>query len=98
MLDQVMSKLTNRCLIALISDLFVDLDELRDVLARLRHSRHDLIVFQVLDREEERFGFEDAAPFEGLEGEAALRIDPRALAARRTSRSSRRNTAPARRR
>jgi len=78
-LDQVMSKLTNRCLIALVSDLFFDLDELRDALAHLRHSRHDLIVFQVLDREEERFGFEDAAPFEGLEGEAALRIDPRAL-------------------
>ena len=36
-------------------------------------------MFQTLDREEERFGFEDAAPFEGMEGEAAIRIDPRSL-------------------
>ncbi|MFN9991867.1 MAG: DUF58 domain-containing protein [Phycisphaerales bacterium] len=78
-IDQTLSTLTNRCLIALISDLFVDLDELREALARVRHARHDLIVFQVLDREEERFSFEDSAPFEGLEGEAAVRVDPRAL-------------------
>lgn len=79
MMDQTLGKLTNRCIVGLISDLFFDLDELRETLAHLRHSRHDLIVFQTLDREEERFGFEDAAPFEGLEGEAAIRIDPRSL-------------------
>ncbi|MFZ4573109.1 MAG: DUF58 domain-containing protein [Phycisphaerales bacterium] len=79
MLEQAVGKLNNRCLVALISDLFFDLDELRETVAQLRHARHDLIVFQVLDREEERFGFEDAAPFLGLEGEPAIRIDPRAL-------------------
>jgi hypothetical protein len=35
----------------------------------------------VLDREERDFDFADTAPFEGLEGEARLRIDPRALRA-----------------
>ncbi len=79
MMDQALGKLTNRCIVGLISDLFFDLDELRETLAHLRHARHDLIVFQTLDREEERFGFEDAAPFEGMEGEAAIRIDPRSL-------------------
>ena len=36
------------CLIALISDLFVDPEELRTALARIRHRRHDVIVMQVM--------------------------------------------------
>lgn len=77
--DQVLGKVGNRCLVALLSDLFVDLEDYRDALARLKHSGHDLMVFQILDRAEERFDFTDAAPFEGMEGEPALRVDPRSL-------------------
>jgi uncharacterized protein (DUF58 family) len=77
--DQVLGKVTNRCLIAIISDFFVDLPDYREALAHFKHAGHDLMIFQVLDRNEEEFGFTDAAPFEGLEGEAALRIDPRSL-------------------
>lgn len=78
-IDQTLAKLSNRCLIVLISDLFTDPDQIRAALARVRHRGHDLIVFQVLDRAELEFDFKDAAPFEGLEGEARLRVDPRAL-------------------
>lgn len=78
-IDQTLGKVSNRCLIALISDLFMDLGDLREGLARLRHAGHDAIVFQIIDRREEEFDFTDAAPFEGLEGEAALRVDPRSL-------------------
>ncbi len=78
-MDQVLGKITNRCLFALISDLFIDIGPLRDAFAQFKHAGHDLLVFQVLDRAEEEFGFTDAAPFEGLEGEPTLRIDPRAL-------------------
>lgn len=78
-IDQILGKVTNRCLFALISDLFLDIDPIRDCLAQMKHAGHDVIVFQVLDRAEEEFAFTDAAPFEGLEGEPALRIDPRAL-------------------
>jgi len=77
--DQVLSKIANRCIIALISDFYIDPEEFRDSLARFKHARHDVLVFQVVDRAEEQFDFADAAPFEGLEGEPALRIDPRAL-------------------
>ncbi|MCX5690384.1 MAG: DUF58 domain-containing protein [Planctomycetota bacterium] len=77
--DQVLGKITNRCIIAIISDFFIDVEEFRDSLARLKHAGHDVLVFQTLDRAEEEFDFADAAPFEGLEGEAALRIDPRSL-------------------
>lgn len=79
--DQALAKLTHRCLLVLISDLFTDPEELRAALARVKHRRHDLILFQVLDQQERSFEFTDAAPFEGLEGEARLRVDPRALRA-----------------
>jgi uncharacterized protein (DUF58 family) len=78
-IDQTLAKLTNRCLLVLISDLFTDPEAIRDAMARVKHRRHDLIVFQVLDKQEKEFLFQDAAPFEGLEGEERLRIDPRAL-------------------
>lgn len=80
-IDQTMAKLTNRCLIALMSDLFTDPEEIRAAMARVKHRGHDLIAFQVLDRAEQEFDFKDAAPFEGLEGEPRLRIDPRSIRA-----------------
>jgi uncharacterized protein (DUF58 family) len=77
--DQVLAKLNNRCLLVVISDLFADPEEVRAALARVKHKRHDLILFQVLDHAEREFDFSDAAPFEGLEGEPRLRIDPRSI-------------------
>lgn len=80
-IDQAISKITNRCLIALISDLYVDPEEFRSALARIRHRRHDLIVFQVIDQRERDFDLTDVAPFVGLEGEPKLKVDPRAVRA-----------------
>ena len=77
--DQAVAKITNRALFVIISDLFDDVESIRKALARLRHRRHDVILLQTLDREELRFGFTQPAPFEGLEDEGRLRIDPRAL-------------------
>jgi uncharacterized protein (DUF58 family) len=78
-LDQALAKVTNRCIIVLISDFFHDAAALRAALARIRHAGHDLIAFQVLDQAELTFDFKDTAPFEGLEGEEKIKIDPRAL-------------------
>jgi len=77
--DQMLAKLNNRCLLVMISDFFEDPSAIRAALARCRHRRHDAILVQVVDRREETFDFRDAAPFEGLEGEARLRLDPRAI-------------------
>ena len=52
------------CIFVLISDLFTDPEQVRAAMARIKHRRHDLIVFQVLDRAEQSFDFADAAPFE----------------------------------
>lgn len=77
--EQVVARTSNRCLVVLISDLFEDPETVRTALARFRHRRHDAILFQILDHQERRFEFDDTAPFEGLEGEPVLRVDPRAL-------------------
>ena len=77
--DQMLAKVTNRCLIAIISDFFVDPDQIRAAFARVRHRGHDLIAFQVVDRDEVEFDFTQTTPFVGLEGEPMLRVDPRAL-------------------
>ncbi|MEM1330906.1 MAG: DUF58 domain-containing protein [Planctomycetota bacterium] len=78
-IDQVLGTVTNRCLLVLVSDMFEEPERLRAALARVRHRRHDLIAFQVNDRSETEFDFRDAAPFEGLEGEGRLRVDPRSV-------------------
>ncbi|MBX3365656.1 MAG: DUF58 domain-containing protein [Phycisphaeraceae bacterium] len=80
-IEQTLAKITNRCLLVIISDFFVELEQLRAALARVRHRRHDMIAMQVLDRQELAFDFAHASPFEGLEGESRVRIDPRAIRA-----------------
>ncbi|MCC6425240.1 MAG: DUF58 domain-containing protein [Phycisphaerales bacterium] len=78
-MDQALASVSNRCLIALVSDFFMDLGELEDAVARLRHRRHDVIAFQILDRAELEFDFTEPAPFEGLEEEGRIKLDPRAI-------------------
>jgi len=78
-IDQTLGKLTNRCLIALVSDCFEDPAALRAALARIRHRGHDLILFQIVDDAERTLSYDTPAIFEGLEGEAPLKVDPRAI-------------------
>jgi len=77
--EQVLGKVQNRALFVIISDFFDDVESIRQALARFRHRRHDVVLMQTLDRQEMRFEFAQPAPFEGLEDEGKLRIDPRAL-------------------
>jgi len=77
--DEVLSKITNRALFVVISDLFDDRESIRQALARFKHRRHDVIVLNTLDRQEMNFDFTQPAPFEGMEQEGRLRIDPRPL-------------------
>ncbi|MCK4872536.1 MAG: DUF58 domain-containing protein [Phycisphaerales bacterium] len=77
--EQVLATTSKRKLIAIISDAFDDPPRIRAALGRVKHGRHDLMLFQVLDRQERMFLFDQPTAFEGLEGEGRLRIDPRAL-------------------
>ena len=77
--EQTLGKVQNRALFIIISDFFDEIESIRGALARFRHRRHDVILMHALDRQELRFDFAQSAPFEGMENEGKLRVDPRAL-------------------
>lgn len=81
-IDQTLGQITNRCIIAIVSDFFMDLTLVREAIARARHARADVMAFQVLDDAELTFRLPDSGgpvAFEGLESEALIRVDPRAI-------------------
>jgi uncharacterized protein (DUF58 family) len=77
--DQMLAKITNRCLVGIVSDFFDDPENVRAALARMKHRGHDVMLFQTIDPRELTFDFADGSVFEGLEGEARLRVEPRAI-------------------
>lgn len=77
--EQTLAKVTNRALIVVLSDFLMPVAELREALARFRHRHHDVVLLQILDRRELRFDLDDPAPFEGLEGEGRVQVDPAAI-------------------
>ncbi len=79
LMDRMVAKLNRRSLLVLISDLFDEPGALERGLAKLYHSRHDVIILQVLDHEELTFPFRSPSEFIGLEAEGKLGLDPAAL-------------------
>jgi uncharacterized protein (DUF58 family) len=77
--EQALAAAPGRMLVAVVSDLLGPVETLRKALARCRHGRHDVMLLQTLDRQEIRFELDEPAPFLGLEGEAAVEADPRAI-------------------
>lgn len=80
-IDQTLGKLSNRCLIVVISDFFEEPEAMRTALARVRHRGHDLILFQVIDQAERTLAVDTPALFQGLEGEPPIKVDPRSVRA-----------------
>jgi uncharacterized protein (DUF58 family) len=78
-LDQLAEKLTHRSLIVLLSDFFDDAAGIQKGLRHLRHKKHELMVFQILDPAEIEFPYEDVTLFKGLEERGELLTEPRAL-------------------
>lgn len=79
MLKSVADERSQKGMIILISDFFVDRDQLFKGLDLLRRRGHDVMLFHVLDDEELDFRFTGTTRFEGLEEAGALVCDPRAL-------------------
>jgi uncharacterized protein (DUF58 family) len=67
---EVADRLERRGLVIVLSDFFSDPRSIRTGIARLRHDRHEVILVQVLDRDEEEFPFRRWSRFRGLEGES----------------------------
>ena len=66
-------------MVILVSDLLVDREPLFRGLEMLRHGRHDVLVFHVMDDDELKFPFAGTTRFEGMEELEQLLCDPRAL-------------------
>lgn len=78
-LRRVAEKAASRSMIVLVSDLLVDREPLFRGLEMLRHGRHDVLVFHVMDEDELSFPFAGTTRFEGMEELEQLLCDPRAL-------------------
>jgi uncharacterized protein (DUF58 family) len=72
-------RIVHRSLIMILSDLFDEPADLLAGLKHLRHKRHEVVVFHVLDAAEMDFPFQEATLFRGLEQYPELLTDPRAL-------------------
>ena len=66
-------------MIVIISDFLVDREPLFRGLDMLRHNRHDILLFHVLDEEELTFPFAGTTRFEGMEEIQEVLCDPRSL-------------------
>ncbi len=75
-LHQLADSITRRGMMILISDLLNDPGEVARGLSHLRHMKHDVIVFQVLDDSELTLPFSDMTEFRDSESEARLRVFP----------------------
>ncbi|ADB16989.1 conserved hypothetical protein [Pirellula staleyi DSM 6068] len=66
-LNEIASRLGRREIVIILSDFFTDLDELEPVLQRLRYSKHDVVLMQVMHHDEIAFELDGMVKFVGLE-------------------------------
>ena len=78
-MKRVAETMPARGLVVLFSDLLCDREPLFQGLEMLRHRRHDVMVFHILDDDELTFPFGGMTKFEGMESLPDLLCDPRAL-------------------
>jgi uncharacterized protein (DUF58 family) len=69
-------QITQRALIVIFSDLFIETPDLRSALQHLRFRKHDVVVFHLLDERELDFNFDHPARFVDLEGAESMLVDP----------------------
>ena len=72
-------RIARRALVVILSDLLDDVPDLLAGLKHLRHKRHEIVVFHILDGAELDFPFQEATLFRGLEHYPELLTDPRTL-------------------
>jgi uncharacterized protein (DUF58 family) len=72
-------RIARRGLVFILSDVFDDVEEVQAGLKHLRHKRHEVILWHILDSAEVEFPFQEATLFRGLEQYPELLTDPRSL-------------------
>ncbi len=78
---QLAGQIRSRGMVILFSDLFLDPGDLAKALNQFRIRRHEVIVFHVMHSDELEFPFQENTLFRGMEVEAQLHTEPRALRA-----------------
>jgi uncharacterized protein (DUF58 family) len=76
---ELAERLKKRGLVIILSDLFDNVPAMLAGLKHLRHRRHDVVVFHVLDPAELDFPFRETTLFRGMEQMPDVLTDPRAL-------------------
>src|SRR5204862_7880812 len=66
-LNEIAGRMGRREIVMIFSDFFTNLDELEPILQRLRYSRHEVVLFQVMHHDELAFEFDGMIKFMGLE-------------------------------
>ncbi len=78
-LARTASMIKGRAIIIIFSDLLDEPEPMIKAIRLLRHRRHELVLFHVLDPDEIEFPFERLTVFRDLEGPARLLVDPRSI-------------------
>jgi uncharacterized protein (DUF58 family) len=75
-LHDLAERVKRRALVVVVSDFFCDLQPLLDCFQHLRFQKHDLAVFQLLDRAELEFQFDRPLRFVDLESSLSIVSEP----------------------
>lgn len=75
-LHEIASRLGRREIVMIFSDFFADLDAIEAALQRMRYSRHEVVLFQVMHHDELAFEFDGMIKFVGLEVPEELLAQP----------------------
>ena len=76
---RVAETLPSRGMVVIVSDFLADREPLLKGVEMLRHRKHDVLAFHVMDDDEMEFPFAGTTRFEGMEEMPNLVCDPRAL-------------------
>ncbi len=89
--NELAETMTRRALVVVLSDLFTapaqpaargkggDADALIEAISHLRHKKHEVVVFHILDRAELQFPFSDATQIEDMETARLISADASAM-------------------
>ncbi|MCH7728738.1 MAG: DUF58 domain-containing protein [Planctomycetes bacterium] len=78
-LNDLVSRMGRREIVMIFSDFFGDLDQIESAIQRMRYSRHEVVLFQVLHHDELTFEFNGMTKFIGLEIPDELLAQPEDL-------------------
>ena len=76
LLRSLTDRLKRRGLLVIVSDMFTDLEAVYDGLNRLRFLGHEVLIMQVLDRDELELPFDGPTIFQDIEGDEEVFAEP----------------------